>query len=81
MENHSRLPANVILTAGAAMDYFASAAVMPPRWAGRLGLEWTCRLALEPQRLWRRYLVEPWSLLRLLVEERGSAQIDVAERG
>ena len=80
-ENYPRLLANVILTAGAAMDYFANAAVTPPRWMGRLGLEWTCRLVAEPQRLWRRYLVEPWSLLRLLLQERGSAQIDLAERG
>jgi N-acetylglucosaminyldiphosphoundecaprenol N-acetyl-beta-D-mannosaminyltransferase len=80
-ENYQRRLANVILMAGAAMDYFANATVTPPRWMGRLGLEWTCRLAAEPQRLWRRYLVEPWSLLRLLLQERGSAQIDVAERG
>ena len=79
-ENYHRLSANVILTAGAAIDYFANAAVAPPRWMGRLGLEWTCRLVAEPARLWRRYLVEPWSLLRLLVQERGSAQIDFAER-
>lgn len=80
-ENYHHLSANVILTAGAAMDYFANAAAMPPRWMGRLGLEWTCRLFNEPQRLWKRYLVEPWSLLRLLLQERGSAQIDIAERG
>jgi len=80
-DNYRHLAANVILTAGAAMDYFSNAAVTPPRWLGHLGLEWTCRLVAEPQRLWRRYLVEPWSLVRLLVEERGSAQIDFAERG
>lgn len=80
-ENYPHLSANVILTAGAAMDYFANAAATPPRWMGRLGLEWTCRLFNEPHRLWRRYLVEPWSLLRLLLQERGSAQIDFAERG
>jgi N-acetylglucosaminyldiphosphoundecaprenol N-acetyl-beta-D-mannosaminyltransferase len=62
-QNRSRLRANVILPSGAAMDYFAGAVPTPPRWAGRLGLEWAFRLFAEPQRLWRRYLLEPWSLL------------------
>jgi len=78
-ENYHQLSSNVILTAGAAMDYFAGAAAKPPRWMGRLGLEWACRLSAEPVRLWKRYLVEPWSLLYLLLHERGSVQIDVVE--
>lgn len=78
-ENYRQLSSNVILTAGAAMDYFAGEVAKPPRWMGRLGLEWACRLAVEPRRLWKRYLVEPWSLLHLLLNERGSVQIDTAE--
>ena len=35
----------------------------PPRWTGPLGLEWLGRLLAEPGRLWKRYLLEPWSLL------------------
>ena len=57
------LEANVILPAGACMDYFAGTAPVPPRWLGRVGLEWAYRLVREPQRLGWRYLVEPWSLL------------------
>lgn len=80
-ENYERLSSNVILTAGAAMDYFAGVVARPPRWIGRLGFEWACRLVVEPRRLWKRYLVEPWSLLRLLLLERAPAQVDVAELG
>ncbi|MFZ0742888.1 MAG: WecB/TagA/CpsF family glycosyltransferase, partial [Terracidiphilus sp.] len=39
----------------------------PPRWAGKMGLEWLFRLIAEPGRLWRRYLVEPWVLAFLIL--------------
>lgn len=64
-----QLDANVILNAGAYMDYIAGEISTPPRWLGQMGLEWLCRLAAEPGRLWRRYLVEPWFIARLLFRE------------
>lgn len=63
----------VILTAGACMDYVAGVISVPPRWLGRIGLEWAYRLVSEPTRLWRRYLVEPWFALGLFAR-------DLAER-
>ncbi len=78
-DNYQRLSANVILTAGAAMDYFAGEARTPPRWVGKLGFEWAYRLSSEPTRLWKRYLLEPWFLLRLLLREPGSVQVEVAQ--
>ena len=69
VDNLDRLHTNVILNSGAAMDYVAGAVSTPPRWAGRVGLEWLFRLLAEPRRLWRRYLVEPWFVLRLFLVE------------
>ena len=69
LDNLDRLSANAILTAGAAMDYVAGAVPTPPRWAGQFGLEWLFRLLAEPQRLWRRYSIEPWLILRLFATE------------
>lgn len=63
LENRARLPANAIVTSGAAMDYVAGAVATPPRWSGPLGLEWAFRLLHEPRRLSGRYLLEPWTLL------------------
>jgi N-acetylglucosaminyldiphosphoundecaprenol N-acetyl-beta-D-mannosaminyltransferase len=67
LDNLEQLCVNAILPSGAAIDYVAGVVPTPPRWAGRWGLEWLFRLLAEPQRLWRRYLVEPWFLLRLLL--------------
>ena len=65
-ENIDRLEVNVAWSLGAFMDYFAGAVPTPPRWMGRLGLEWLYRLLSEPKRLWRRYFLEPPFVLWLL---------------
>lgn len=67
LKNIEQLPDAVILTSGAAFDYFAGVIPTPPRWAGRVGLEWLFRLLAEPKRMWKRYLVEPWLLVVLLL--------------
>jgi N-acetylglucosaminyldiphosphoundecaprenol N-acetyl-beta-D-mannosaminyltransferase len=67
-ENYARLEAHVILSSnGAAFDYIAGAVPTPPRWAGRMGVEWLFRLVNEPRRLFTRYLVEPWYIMLLLM--------------
>lgn len=67
LDNVDQLQTNVILPSGAAIDYVAGAVPTPPRWAGRWGLEWLFRLLAEPNRLWQRYLVEPWFILKILI--------------
>lgn len=74
LDNLGDLPGCVVLTAGATVDYAAGAVPTPPRWAGRLGLEWGFRLIAEPRRLWKRYLLEPWSVLPVLVRELVAAR-------
>ena len=69
LDNMDSIRVNAILTAGAAIDYVAGAVPTPPRWAGKVGLEWLFRLVSEPGRLWRRYLVEPWFVLWLFIVE------------
>jgi N-acetylglucosaminyldiphosphoundecaprenol N-acetyl-beta-D-mannosaminyltransferase len=67
--NLEEINANVILPSGAAIAYVAGQIPTPPRWAGKIGLEWAFRLAAEPRRLASRYLIEPWSILRILLYE------------
>lgn len=62
-DNWERLPPAVVFPIGAAFDYEAGVVPTPPRWAGRLGLEWLARFVVEPGRLFHRYFVEPWGLV------------------
>jgi N-acetylglucosaminyldiphosphoundecaprenol N-acetyl-beta-D-mannosaminyltransferase len=69
LENFQHIKVNSILPSGACLDYVAGEIPTPPRWLGRVGLEWLYRLLSEPKRLWKRYLLEPWFLLWLLCKE------------
>jgi N-acetylglucosaminyldiphosphoundecaprenol N-acetyl-beta-D-mannosaminyltransferase len=73
LDNLEHLEVGAILTGGACMDYFAGTKATPPRWLGRFGLEWAFRLAAEPSRLWRRYLLEPWVLFFRVLRTAGGA--------
>jgi len=68
-QNLDALPDSVIFSVGAAFDYEADVQSAAPRWMGPLGLEWLYRLVKDPQRLARRYLIEPWGLADLIVAD------------
>lgn len=69
LQNLDALDHRVILTCGACMDYVAGVQALPPRWLGRIGMEWLYRLMKDPKRLWFRYLVEPWVAVQLFARE------------
>jgi N-acetylglucosaminyldiphosphoundecaprenol N-acetyl-beta-D-mannosaminyltransferase len=52
-----RLDTRVMIGVGAAFDFHTGVVRQCPRWLQPLGLEWLFRLATEPRRLWRRYVV------------------------
>jgi len=52
------LPRAVFIAVGGSFEMIAGIRPRAPKWMQRSGLEWLYRLALEPRRLWRRYLVE-----------------------
>ncbi|BAU10252.1 glycosyl transferase WecB/TagA/CpsF [Leptolyngbya sp. NIES-3755] len=79
IDNVEQLNVRTILPCGAAIDYIAGAIPVPPRWAGQCGLEWLFRLIAEPKRLWRRYLVEPLFLGKLIVAQQFNRQISYQE--
>lgn len=55
-EFRDRLDAPVLLGVGAAFDFHTGRVRQAPPLMQRNGLEWAFRLAMEPRRLWRRYL-------------------------
>ena len=69
--NRDRIDASVVWTVGALFDYVADRVPRAPHWLSDNGLEWICRLAVEPRRMWRRYLLgNPAFLYRVLHERR-----------
>ncbi|UVK43717.1 WecB/TagA/CpsF family glycosyltransferase [Mesorhizobium sp. AR07] len=60
---HCTLP----IAVGALLDFLSGAVPRAPLWMRQLRLEWLFRLAVEPSRLWRRYVVgNPLFLLRVV---------------
>lgn len=51
---------------GAAFDFIAGTKRQAPRWVMKIGMEWAYRLATEPRRLWRRYVIYNTKFVRLL---------------
>jgi N-acetylglucosaminyldiphosphoundecaprenol N-acetyl-beta-D-mannosaminyltransferase len=60
LDNLAELAPASVCAVGALIEYLAGAVPVPPRWMGRIGLEWSFRLLSDPKRFWFRYLVEPW---------------------
>jgi N-acetylglucosaminyldiphosphoundecaprenol N-acetyl-beta-D-mannosaminyltransferase len=64
----------VVWTVGALFDYVSGHIPRAPHWLADNGLEWIFRLAIEPRRMWRRYLIgNPVFLSRVLAESRNPA--------
>ena len=55
-DHRGRLPC-ALVGVGAAFDFLAGSKRQAPPWMQRNGVEWLFRLASEPRRLWRRYLL------------------------
>lgn len=57
---------------GALFDFLGGEVKRAPAFARHLRIEWMWRLALEPLRLWRRYIVgNPLFLLRVMAQKLG----------
>jgi N-acetylglucosaminyldiphosphoundecaprenol N-acetyl-beta-D-mannosaminyltransferase len=64
----------VMLGVGAAFDFLAGSKRQAPAWLQRAGLEWLFRLASEPRRLWKRYLIQNPRFLFHLARQRKSGE-------
>jgi exopolysaccharide biosynthesis WecB/TagA/CpsF family protein len=66
---------------GALFDFLAGEVPRAPRALRRAGLEWAFRLAIEPGRLWRRYLLGNPRFLARVVAARLTARSSVSSGG
>jgi N-acetylglucosaminyldiphosphoundecaprenol N-acetyl-beta-D-mannosaminyltransferase len=66
-----RCPCPVLWTVGALFDYVSGEVPRAPSWLADNGWEWVFRLAVEPRRMWRRYLLGNPAFLARVADERG----------
>ncbi|MDD5254595.1 MAG: WecB/TagA/CpsF family glycosyltransferase [Candidatus Omnitrophica bacterium] len=64
-----RLTVPVCVGVGAAFDFLSGVKPQAPVWMRESGLEWFFRLATEPKRLWRRYLVNNLLFVRYVIAD------------
>ena len=58
-----------VMLVGASPDFAVGLAKRAPRWMQRLGVEWLHRLAGDPRRMAKRYLVDDLAFVRLVWRE------------
>jgi N-acetylglucosaminyldiphosphoundecaprenol N-acetyl-beta-D-mannosaminyltransferase len=68
-EHLGRIDAPAMIGVGAAFDFHAGLKKQAPAWMQQSGLEWFFRLATEPRRLWKRYLINNPAFVWLALQE------------
>ena len=69
---HKELLPNIkiFMGLGATIDFEAGRIKRCPKWMGKVGLEWFFRLSREPQRLWKRYLLDDIPFFLLVLRQK-----------
>lgn len=57
------------LCVGAGVEFIAGTLKRAPVWMRKVGLEWSWRLAHDPGRLWKRYLIQDLAFLGIFLRE------------
>ena len=60
----------IFLALGATIDFEAGHKQRAPEWMSAAGVEWLYRLMSEPQRLWKRYLVDDLPFFWLVIKQK-----------
>jgi N-acetylglucosaminyldiphosphoundecaprenol N-acetyl-beta-D-mannosaminyltransferase len=68
-DHEAKLRCGLVLPVGAAFDFHSGRLRRAPGWMRRVGLEWLFRLAMEPRRLFRRYVVTNTRFVVLVARE------------
>jgi N-acetylglucosaminyldiphosphoundecaprenol N-acetyl-beta-D-mannosaminyltransferase len=68
--NFDRLKVGHVCCIGAVFDYYAGTRKRAPIWMIDNGFEWVYRLISEPRRMWRRYLVNNFKFIFLIIEKK-----------
>jgi N-acetylglucosaminyldiphosphoundecaprenol N-acetyl-beta-D-mannosaminyltransferase len=79
-ENREQLQVGAMMAVGAALDTQAGMRRRAPRWIQVIALEWLYRLAMEPRRLWRRYLMGNARFVLLVTRQWGRERLELLRR-
>ncbi len=60
----------IFLAVGATIDFEAGVTKRAPKWMSQMGIEWLFRIYCDPQRLWKRYLIEDLPFFWLLLQQK-----------
>jgi N-acetylglucosaminyldiphosphoundecaprenol N-acetyl-beta-D-mannosaminyltransferase len=78
--NLPRTGARFALGVGGSFDHLSGLARRAPRWMQKFGLEWLHRLAREPRRMWRRYLIGNTAFIWLVIKQVWKGKTITGER-
>jgi len=67
--HYERLGVPVCIGIGATFEFAAGIVKRAPAWMQQHGLEWFWRLTREPQRLWKRYLVDDLRFFSIVLSQ------------
>lgn len=65
-ENMEKLNNGLYFCVGATVDFLAGTIKRAPKWMSNIGLEWLYRLTKDFKRLFKRYWLDFWFLLKIL---------------
>lgn len=75
LEHKDTLRIPVMLGVGQAFDLLAGVKTHAPAWMSNLGLEWLYRLAREPRRVWKRYVIYNPEFIWLALAEEAKSRL------
>ncbi|MEI6876010.1 MAG: WecB/TagA/CpsF family glycosyltransferase [Spirochaetota bacterium] len=62
--------AKVAIAVGGLFDFYSGVMPRAPLWMRRLGVEWLFRLAMEPRRMWKRYILGNFEFMARVIARR-----------
>lgn len=64
---------------GIAIDYIGGNIKRAPKWMRDVGLEWLYRFCQDPGRLFKRYFIESWRILKYVITENRGGVINFTD--
>lgn len=67
---HQLTTPKIFMAVGATIDFEAGTIQRAPKWVSQIGMEWLFRIACDPKRLWKRYIMDDLPFFGLLLKQR-----------